>query len=87
MNYVFLDTNFSCKLQGKFWKDDVLSVTDSKSERNYWMVYKIQAKRSFGHQLEGKSMPSKMVSNTNHTTLMKKSKCHKISSSQIWVVK
>ena len=29
--------------------------------------------------LEGKSMPSNMAANTNHTTLLKKSKCHKIS--------
>ena len=35
--------------------------------------------------LDGKSMSSKMASSTNHTTLLKKSKCHKISPSQIWV--
>ena len=31
----------------------MLSVTDSKSERNYWMVNKIQAKSSFGHHVGG----------------------------------
>ena len=63
-----------------------LLLTSNLSETIEWFN-KIQAKSSFGHQLEGKSMPSKMVSNTNHTTLLKKSKCHKISSSQIWGVK
>ena len=58
----------------------------SKSQRNYQMVNKIQAKSSFGHQLEAKSLPSKMVSSRNHTTLLKKSRCHKISLSQIWGV-
>ena len=53
MNYFFLNTNFSCKLQGKCWKDDMLSVTDSKSERNYWMVNKIKEKSSFGHHVGG----------------------------------
>ena len=29
--------------------------------------------------LEGKVVPSNMAANTNHTTLLKKSNCHKIS--------
>ena len=29
--------------------------------------------------LEGKSMSSNMAANTNHTTVLKKSNCHKIS--------
>ena len=51
------------------------------------MFNKKQAKVVLATMLEGKSKPSKMVSNTNHTTLLKKSKCHKISPSQIWGVK
>ena len=41
----------------------------SKSQRNYQMVNKIQAKSSFGHQLETKGLPSKMVSSRNHILL------------------
>ena len=43
------------------------------SERNYQTFDEIQVKTS----LEGKGMPSNMVTNTNHTTLLKKSKCNK----------
>ena len=47
----------------------------STSERNYQTFDEIQVKTS----LEGKGMPSNMATNTNHTTLLKKPKCHKIS--------
>ena len=43
----------------------------STSERNYQTFNKIQAKCSFGRHGEGKSMPSSMADNTNHTTLLK----------------
>ena len=43
----------------------------STSERNYQAFNKIQAKSSLAAMLEGKSMPSNMAANTNHTTLLK----------------
>ena len=43
----------------------------STSERNYHMFNKIQAKVVLAATLEGKSMPSNMAANTNHTTLLK----------------
>ena len=55
----------------KRWCGNVYST----SERNYQTFDEIQVKTS----LEGKGMPSNMATNTNHTTLLKKSKCHKIS--------
>ena len=70
MNYLFLNTNFALKLQGKCWKDDVvtfkahLSVTIKRLTR-----YK--QKVVLAAMLEGKSMPSNMATNTNHTTLLK----------------
>ena len=70
MNYLFLNTNFALKLQGKCWKDDVvtfaahLSVTVKRLTR-----YK--QKGILAAMLEGKSMPSNMAANTNHTTLLK----------------
>ena len=70
MNYLFLNTNFALKLQGKCWKDDVvtfkahLSVTIKRLTR-----YK--QKVVLAAMLEGKSMPSNMAGITNHTTLLK----------------
>ena len=70
MNYLSLNTNFALKLQGKCWKDDVvtfkahLSVTIKRLTR-----YK--QKVVLAAMLEGKSMPSNMAANTNHTTLLK----------------
>ena len=51
----------------------------STSERNYQKVHKIQVKRSFNlaAMLEGKSMPSNMAANTNHTTLLKNQRAKK----------
>ena len=57
MNYLFLNTNFGLKLQGKCWKDDVvtfaahLSITIKRLTR-----YK--QKVVLAAMLEGKSMPS-----------------------------
>ena len=70
MNYVFLNTNFALELQGKSWKDDVvtftahLSVTTKRFTR-----YKQEV--VLAAMLEGKSMPSNMAANTNHTALLK----------------
>ena len=70
MSYLFLNANFALKLQGKCWKDDVvtfkahLSVTIKRLTR-----YK--QKVVLAAMLEGKSMPSNMAANTNHTTLLK----------------
>ena len=67
MNYLLLNTNFALKLQGKYWKDDVvtftahLSVTIKRLTR-----YKQQV--VLAAMLEGKSMPSNMAGNTNHIT-------------------
>ena len=61
---------FSLKLQGNWWKDDVvtfsvhLKVTIKRLTR-----YK--QKVVLAAMLEGKSMPSNMAANTNHTTLLK----------------
>ena len=70
MNYFFLSRNFALKLQGNCWKDDVvtfsahLSVTIKRLTR-----YK--QKVVLAAMLEGKSMPSNMAANTNHTALLK----------------
>ena len=67
MNYLPLNTNFALKLQGKCWKDDMvtfkthLSITIERLTRNKQKVV-------LAAMLEGKSMPSNMVANTNHTT-------------------
>ena len=83
MNYLFLNTNFARKLQGKCWKDDVVSVTANLSITIKWLT-RYKQKVVLATMLDGKSMSSKMASSTNHTTVLKKSKCHKISPSQIW---
>ena len=65
MNYLFWT-----QLKGKCWKHDVvtfkahLSVTIKRLTR-----YKQEV--VLAAMLEGKSMPSNMAANTNHTTLMK----------------
>ena len=72
MNYLFLNTNFALKLQGKCGKENVdvvtftahLSVTIKRLTR-----YK--QKVVLAAMLEGKSMLSNMDANTNHTTLLK----------------
>ena len=70
MNYLLLKTNFSLKLEGKCWKDDValftahLNVTIKRLTR-------CKQKVVLAAMLEGKSMPSNMTANTNHTTLLK----------------
>ena len=70
MNYLFLNTNFALKLQGKCWKDDVVTFTAQlgvtiKRLTRYKQTVVLAA------MLEGKSMPSNMAVNTNHTNLLK----------------
>ena len=51
----------------KRWCGNVYST----SERNYETFNKIYAQVVVAAMLEGKSMPSNMAANTNHTTLLK----------------
>ena len=70
MNYLSLKTNFALKLQGKCWKDDVITFTAHLSvTMKRWTRYKQEV--VLAAMLEGKSMPSNMAANTNHTTLLK----------------
>ena len=70
MIYLFLNTNFALKLQGKYWKDDVITSTvHLRVTKKRWTRYKQEV--VLAAMLEGKSMPSNMVANTNHTTLLK----------------
>ena len=70
MNYLSLNTNFALKLQGKCWKDDVITFTAHLSvTMKRWTRYKQEV--VLAAMLEGKSMPSNMAANTNHTTLLK----------------
>ena len=43
----------------------------STSERNYQTLARSKQKVVLAAMLEGKSMPSNMAANTNHTTLLK----------------
>ena len=66
MNYLFLNTKFALELQGNVENDVVtftahLSVTIKRLTR-----YKQEV--VLAAMLEGKSMPSNMAANTNHTT-------------------
>ena len=51
----------------KRWSGNVYST----SERDYLTFNKVKAKSSFGRHVGGKSMPSNMAANTNHTSLLK----------------
>ena len=70
MNYLFLNTNFALKVQGKFWKDDVVTFTAHLSV-TIKRLTRYKQKVVLAAMLEGKSMPSNMAANTNHTTLSK----------------
>ena len=69
VNYLFLNANFALKLQGKFWKDDVVTFTAHLSVHKRLTRYK--HKVVLAAILEGKSMPSNMAAKTNDTTLLK----------------
>ena len=67
MNYLFLNTNFALKLQGKCWKDDVVMFTAHLSETIKHLTRHKQ-KVVLAAMLEGKSKAYNMAANTNHTT-------------------
>ena len=67
MNYLFLNTNFACKLQGKCWKDDVVMFTAHLRETIKHLT-RYKQKVVLAAMLEGTSMPYNMAANTNHTT-------------------
>ena len=70
MNHLSLNTNFALKLQGKCWKDDVITFTAHLSvNMKRWTRYEQEV--VLAAMLEGKSMPSNMAANTNHYTLLK----------------
>ena len=70
MNHLFLNANFALKLQGKFWKDDVVTFTAHLSVTIKCLT-RYKHKVVLATMLEGKSMPSNMAANTNHTIVMK----------------
>ena len=85
MKYLFVNTNCAPELQEKYWKyvpmfTAHLSITITRLTR-----YKLKV--VLAAMLEGKSMPSNMAANTNHTTLLKNQSAINISlecaSSQI----
>ena len=70
MNYLSLNTNFALKLQEKCWKDDVVTFT-AHLNVTIKRLTRYRQKVVLAAMLEGKSMPSNMAANTNHTTLKK----------------
>ena len=60
MNYLFLNTNFALKLQGKCWKDDVVTFTAHLSE----IITRLT-------RYKQKVVLAAMAANTNDTTLLK----------------
>ena len=70
MNHLFLNTNFTLKLQGKCWKEDVVTFTEHLSE-TIKRLTRYKKKVVLAAMLEGNSMPLNMAANTNHTTLLK----------------
>ena len=69
-HYLFLNTNFALKLQGKCWKDDVVTFTAHLSETIKHLT-RYKQKVVLATMLEGESMPFNMAANTDHTTLLK----------------
>ena len=67
---LFLNTNFALKLQEKCWKDDGVAFTAHLSV-TITRLTRYKQKVVLAAMLEGKSMPSNMAANTNHTTLLK----------------
>ena len=76
MNYLFLNTNFALKLQGKCWKDDVVTFTAHLSV-TIKRLTRYKQKVVLAAMLEGKSMPSNMATNTTDTTLLKNQRATK----------
>ena len=69
-NYLFQNTNFALKLQGKCRKNDVVTFT-AHLNVTINSLTRCKQKAVLAAMLEGKSMPSNMAANTNHTTLLK----------------
>ena len=69
MNYLII-TTLALKLQGKCYKDDVVTFTAHLSVIIKRLT-RYKQKVVLAAMLEGKSMPSNMAANTNHTTLLK----------------
>ena len=65
-----MNTNFALKLQGKCWKDNVVMFTAHLSV-TIKPLTRYKQKVVLAAMLEGKSMPSNMAANTNHTALLK----------------
>ena len=79
MNYLFLNTNFALKLQGKCCKDDVVKFTAHLSV-TIKRLTRYKQKVVLAAMLEGKSKPSNMAANqANHTTLFKNQSAKNIS--------
>ena len=70
MNYLFLNTNFALKLQGKCWKDDEVTFAAHLSETNKRLT-RYKQKVVLTAMLEGKTIPSNMAAYTNFITLLK----------------
>ena len=70
INYLFLNRNFALKLQGNCCRDDVVTFTAHLSV-TIKRLTRYKQKIVLAAMLEGKSMPSNMAANTNHTTLLK----------------
>ena len=70
MNYPFLNRNFALKLQGDYWKDDVVTIT-AHLRVTIKPLTRYKQTAVLASMSEGKSMPSNMVANTNPTTLLK----------------
>ena len=69
-NSEFPNRNFALKVKGNCWKDDVVTFTAHLSITIKRLTRQKQ-KLDLATMLEGKSMPSNMVANTNHTTFLK----------------
>ena len=85
MKYLFLNTNCALKLQRKYWKYVPMFTVHLSITITCLTRYKLKV--VLAAMLEGKSMPSNMAANTNHTALLKNQSAINISleyaSSQI----
>ena len=69
-NYLFLNTNFALKLQGKSWKNDVVMFT-AHLNVTIKSLTRFKQEVVLAAMLEGKSMPFNMAANTTDTTFLK----------------
>ena len=85
MNYFFRNTKSALKLQGKCWKDDVLTFTAHLSI-TIKRLTRYKQKVIFDAMLEGILLPSNMVANKSYY-FVEKTKCHKISPLNVFPLK